>query len=243
MTDLRTLLTDTLDDTLADTGTDTRTDTRPDAAGRPGAAAPADCVEADLARGRRALRRHRLQRTAPSAVLTVVAASVLAVTLTNGVTGGVTGRDQVAAAPTASASAAAPVTVPATALVAYTGVQPAGYTLDKVPAGWVVSDSGPLALVIAPEGVPSGDPGSFVGRIAVSLQASVRDPQGTVLDVGGARGVLVAHQGGGSTLFVQQPDGAQLGIQVWAGLGWDAAQIVDFAVGVHVTAAAEPVFG
>jgi hypothetical protein len=44
-------------------------------------------------------------------------------------------------------------------------------------------------------------------------------------------------KGGGDTrtLFVKQPSGDYLAIQVWSGLGWSNDQIVEFGAGVGIT--------
>lgn len=198
-------------------------------------------VERDLARARRALRLRRGRRTGIAGGL--VAASALAAMA-------VVNPGASPSTPTATAS-----TQPSDAgirLVAYTGAQPAGFELDKVPAGWVVRDSTPSLLTLAPEGDDTppagGGPTSLVGTIAVSTQSDTGIPSGVRLDdvmVAGQPAVIAHMLGSGDTrtLFIEQSSGAYLTIQVWDGLGWDNARIAEFASSVRVTDDAKPTFG
>jgi hypothetical protein len=45
------------------------------------------------------------------------------------------------------------------------------------------------------------------------------------------------------TLFVKQPSGAYLTIQVWDGLGWGENEIIQFGVGVNVLPGAGLIVG
>ena len=136
--------------------------------------------------------------------------------------------------------------------MAYTGAQPSGYTLDKVPAGWEVRDSTPSLLTLAPQGSAEADPvegmTSLEGTIAISTQNDTGVPTDVRLDdvrVGGQAAVIAHMKGAGDTrtLFAQQPDGSYLVIQVWDGLGWDNARIAEFAASVTVTDEAQPAVG
>ena len=133
-------------------------------------------------------------------------------------------------------------------LVSYTGAQPVGYTLDRVPEGWDVESSGRSSLTLAPHGAgddtdPSeGQPDSLIGKIDVSQERAV--PTGVTKDdieVDGRPGVIAHMLGadgtpdGTLTLFLRQPSGNYLTIQVWSGIGWGNDQIAEFAAGVHVT--------
>jgi hypothetical protein len=129
----------------------------------------------------------------------------------------------------------------------YTGKQPSGYTLDKVPEGWKIYADNPGVLTLAPVGFKETEPDgmeSFVGKIAVMQEGQESFPSGIPMDkvqVGGKPGVVAHMKGGGDTrtLFVQQPSGDYLAIQVWSGLGWGNDRIVEFAAGVHITKDAE----
>jgi hypothetical protein len=200
-------------------------------------------VERDLARARRALRLRRGRRTGIVGGL-VAASALVAVAVVN--PGGTPST------PTATSSPSSRSDVPGIALVAYTGAQPAGFELDKIPAGWAVRDSTSGLLTLAPEGDTTppadGGPTSLVGTIAVSIQGDSGIPSGVRLDdvtVDGRPAVIAHMKGAGDTrtLFIEQPSGTYLTIQVWDGLGWDNARIAEFAASVHVTDDAKPSFG
>jgi hypothetical protein len=183
-------------------------------------------VDADLSRGRRALRRRRVARIATGSGLAVAAVLAAALTLPGALRGGhstsvASGRGQ---------------TQVVTRLVAYTGKQPDGVTLDQVPAGWEVQGSDKYGLTLAPRNAADKDPRNFDGKIAIFLQKDVPDVTKKNVLVGGQPAVLATMKGGPSsrTLFVKQPSGAYLAMQVWGGLGWGESQIVEFATGVHV---------
>lgn len=141
------------------------------------------------------------------------------------------------------------VAAAATQLVSYTGRQPKGFRLDKVPDGWYVQADDTSAIVLAPRGTAGGpkadpsknplqDPRSFVGKIAVMLQSKDQQgvPAGRAVTVGDRKGVLVkgTDNTDGRTLWVEQPTGAYLLIQFWDGIGLSQDAMVDFGVGVHV---------
>lgn len=137
----------------------------------------------------------------------------------------------------------------ATKLVAYTGKQPKGFSLDKVPDGWFVQADNTSSIVLAPNSVtgqpkadpsrdPLRDPGSYVGKIAVMLQSKDQKdvPDGTNVKVGDGKGVLVKAPDNtdGRTLWVAQPSGISVLIQFWDGIGLSQDAMVDFGAGVHV---------
>ncbi len=183
-------------------------------------------ADADLTRARRALTRRRaLQKMSVSAVA--------AVALAGAVTWG--------AGPDAAPVPPAPVA--AAKLVAYQGEQPQGFTIDKVPAGWEIQGGGPGNLTIAPEGIADQEPDSFVGKIAIMLQ-SVDDtstPEGTALKVGGKPAVINAAGGVefGKNLWVRQPDGVWMVVQMWDTRGWTQQDMIEFADGIHVLPGAQ----
>jgi hypothetical protein len=197
-------------------------------------------ADADLARGHRALRRRRAARLGAGSGLLAVAAlgAFVLVSPTPGST------------PVPAPAQAAPkVATSGIALVSYTGKQPVGYTLDKIPAGWEVKHSDASLLTLAPEDAKDtasapGEPFSLIGTIAVMSEKDTGVPSGIPLDkirVGDRPGVIAHMKGSGDTrtLFLKQPSGAYLVIQVWSGLGWDNDQIVEFASSVHITKDAE----
>ncbi len=210
------------------------------------APAGADVAAADLARGHRALRRRRQRRMAGlTGAVAVVAGAAVAVTLPAQAGHG-----------TPSAAASAAKAHPTIRLVAYTGAQPAGFTVAAVPAGWHVVSSNPYSFVLAPPGT-STDPGaggqgiSFIGRIAVMLQGDSQlapDAKVTPVTVNGQPGKLAGGQGGDAktdfeTLFYPDAHGHQLLVQVPVTLNLSNAQIVRFAEGITVTSAAKASVG
>jgi hypothetical protein len=210
----------------------------------PATTAPA-LAEADVARGRRAWRRQRVARVGASSGLVLAAAAVGAFAIVSPNPAPTTTPAGPSSSAVASPSAPA---LNSANLVAYTGEQPVGYTLDRVPEGWEVSWSTRDGLTLAPQGEDAGtDPAapgfvSLVNRIAVGQEGAV--PTGVTKDeveVDG-RPAVIAHMLGADgtadgtlTLFLQQPSGAYLSIQVWRGIGWGNDQIAQFAAGVHIT--------
>lgn len=182
-------------------------------------------ADADLARGRRALRRRRSARALGTSAFAVAA---LAVAVTIGTQTG----------PTTTTPNNAPAQVVAIRLVAYEGKQPQGFTIDKVPAGWEIQGGNAAALTIAPENAANKNPDVYVNKILITLQSKSdhSTPTGTQLDVGGKPGVLNAAQGldGGKNLWVKQPDGVWMLVQIWDTHGWTQQDIVDFADGIRV---------
>lgn len=213
-------------------------------------------IGADLTRGRRALRRRRLLRTAVSSALGVtVAAAALAVVGTGG------------GAPPPSPPTHATVRS-GVALVAYRGLQPKGFTIDTVPEGWYIQADEDNQLVLAPGWAshpapyvdpskePVYDPTNLSDKISVLLQIS--RPHGPTLPgipvrIRDRDAVLVKQESvvddngqlpppGGDTgwsIWVKQPFDAWLRINFWQGLGFTKDQMVQIASGVHVTSRAQ----
>ncbi|BBH67031.1 hypothetical protein ACTI_37160 [Actinoplanes sp. OR16] len=209
----------------------------------PGAAPTPEQIEADLARGRRALRRRRLFQTGGASAFAVAAVAAAVAFATTGAPASST------TTPLAEGPAPAVSTLVPTKLVAYEGEQPDAFEIDRVPEGWVLQGSDEGGLVLAPEGpladpstgpgdAANSDPHSFVGKIAVMLQdtGAPADLGGKKVEVGGNPGVLtkMLDQTDGSTLFLQVPDRGYLVIQVWDDLGWGEKQVLEFAAGIHV---------
>lgn len=203
----------------------------------------ASVADADLTRARRALGRRRAGRLGIGSTL-VAAATVGAFAILTP-----------AASPTDSPSpsiAAPGQTGSDIELVSYSGKQPVGYILDKVPAGWQIRDDNRGLLTLVPQGATEGKVvegvTSLEGTIAVSTQSDTGVPTGVKLDrvlVGDRAGVIAHMKGSGDTrtLFVEQASGTLLTIQVWGGLGWGNEQIVEFAESVHITKDAQSSFG
>jgi hypothetical protein len=198
----------------------------------------------DLARGRIALRRRRIGRIGASSGLFAVAALGAFAFAAPGVLPGFATTPTISATGIDTGSGASESSVGGTALVSYAGKQPVGYILDKVPVGWEIVSADAGGLLLAPEGSTDKESEeglqSFVGKIAVMQEGESSFPSGIPMDdvmVGKRPGVIAHMEGGGDTrtLFVKQPSGNYLAIQVWSGLGWDNNRIVEFATGVHIT--------
>jgi hypothetical protein len=203
----------------------------------------ADVADAHLASARRSLRRRNSRRISIGSGL-VAAAAIGAVAIG--------GAGSAPTSPSASPSTTTSTTTSGVKLVAYRGAQPTGYTLDRVPAGWQIDHDDSSILTLASSGSPSDDARdgsiSLEGKIAISTQADTGVPSGVQLDdvqVEGRPGVI-AHMKGGNdtrTLFLKQPSGTYLEIQVWGGLGWDNDEIAAFASSVHINPGAVPIEG
>ncbi|WP_127499927.1 hypothetical protein [Actinoplanes solisilvae] len=192
-----------------------------------------DQADADLTRGRRALRRRRVvQSVAGSAFGVAALAAAIAVA-------------------TSTPSAPADDRVTATAsvqLVAYQGEQPKGFTVDKVPDGYSIEASETGYLTLAPKNSSDTNPDSFVGKVAIMLESKDQNGpsregkkvEGGVLlkSLPGETpdGKVPAAQDGdtGRELWLKQPSGIWLIVQVWQGVGLTDSQIVELGAGVHV---------
>jgi hypothetical protein len=203
-------------------------------------AAAEDVVTADLARARRGLRRRWIRRGAGTGLVAAAVAAVAVVTLQSGWLP----VDSSGAAPPSAVGPApsAPEIGPGVALVSYTGTQPVGFVVDKVPEGWEVQGADAGSLTVAPIGMADQDIHSFLGKIAVFQGQELPDDlTGTPVQVGGADALVFQMEDGldgskgGKTLFVLQPSGAYLQVQTPAELGWSDQQLAEFAAGVHVT--------
>ncbi|MCO8273573.1 hypothetical protein M1L60_23540 [Actinoplanes sp. TRM 88003] len=206
-------------------------------------AATDEQIAADLTRGRRALRRRRVVQACTGSAfgIAALAAAIAIATSTTGAPPAPSSPDRI----TASVQ-----------LVAYKGEQPKGFTVDKVPDGWFVQTSELGYVTIAPDKAknpgpdvdPSADPvynkDSFVDKIAVMLESKDQSGpgrEGKTVKVGDRDGILVkslekpdANGDSGWTLWVKQPNGIYLLVQVWQGLGLTESQIVELGAGVHV---------
>jgi len=210
-----------------------------------------DQIAADLTRGRRALRRRRVVQACTGSAFGVaaLAAAIAVATSTSAPTAP---EDRVVAG------------AAAVQLVAYKGEQPKGFTVDKVPDGWFVQTSELGFLTVAPEkaknpgpGVnPSADPvydkNSFIDKIVIMLESkdqSGPSREGKAVKVGNHEGVLLKSLRGetpdgpaptapggdtGWELWIKQPSGVYLIVQVWQGVGLTEDQIVELGAGVHV---------
>lgn len=221
-------------------------------------ATPDGVVDEDISRGRRALARRRMRQggTRFAVVAALIAGAFVVVQpkdngTTEIATPPATNADTSAGAPSVDAPA---VATPSIKLVAYTGAQPAGYTVAMVPDGWEIQGVDNYALTIARKGDPDTHINSFVGKLVVMLQSKDEDDRtdGTEVAVGTATGRIVRGDGGmapdgtitegdqdAARLFFKDSAGHRLVIQVPAALHWSDAQIAEFGAAVHANAHAE----
>jgi hypothetical protein len=192
----------------------------------------------DVARGRSLLRRRRLIGTGGVAAAAAVGAMVPAILGSGGAVPSVTG-------PQPSHPAVSTTPVPkghrSIALVAFTGDQIPGYQVAEVPEGWVIQGGTPFALVIGAKGDPDTNVDSFTGKLVVMLQSRDASPptSGQSDPVNGHPGFLDV-QGDTQILTFQRTDRRWVVIQAPTKLGWDSAQLAQFASGVQVLGNAQP---
>ena len=209
-------------------------------------------IDADVARGRDALARSRRRRArrAVAGVAGVAAAAAVVVGVEHQGTG--TTRPEAVSSrpatthPTAPAQSSTSVvqqTSLAVRLIAYTGQQLAGFTVDRIPEGWRLSGSTQYALTIDPQGDTNNDPDVFLGKLTVLLQSQSAQglPDWKRVTVDGQPGVITDD--GGQALTYNDGDNHTVVIQAPDQLAWTATQIVSFAEGVHVTGNAKAGLG
>jgi len=203
---------------------------------------------ADLARGRRLLRRRRRRLAGLAGVAAVVLGGALVPLALSG-PGTATGRTAVATASSARPqpsqarphSAAPEPQSRDIKLVAWKGTQPPGYRVSWMPTGWVVQGSTPLALVIAPPDAPDKNPDVYIGKLVVMLQS--RDATAPPADwasqpVNGRPGKFDV-QSDTQILTFQIAGGQWVVIQAPVSLGWDSAELAKFGSGVQVLVTAQ----
>lgn len=124
-------------------------------------------------------------------------------------------------------------------LVAYTGAQPEGFLLGKVPEGYVVQGSDPFVLTLA---LPGDDSHylDFEGKVVIMLEsqdAPQRLGDGQQVDVNGQHGVL---EDAGAARLLRYFQGEHLVlVQAWRGIGLTDDQIVELAESITVTSDVE----
>jgi hypothetical protein len=202
---------------------------------------------ADVARGRRLLRRRLLFRASGVVAAVAVGAMVPVVLHSAAGTGTSVGGHQAAASvPHKPVHVATRQSAPvhkatSIALVAWQGTQPPGYQVNWMPSGWVVQGSTPYALTIAPPGDTDTNADSFLGKLVVMLQSSsvTSPPSGQSQPVNGRPGVFSPYQDGIESLTFQNSKGQWVVVQSPQVLGWDPAQLAKFAGGVQVLVTAQ----
>jgi hypothetical protein len=191
--------------------------------------ASAAVADADVLRGHRALARRKIKQRAGRSVLlgAVVLAGVGVVQL----------QHDSSASPKQGAAA--------TALVAYTGKQPAGFTVDAVPSGWTIQHVDTYSLTIAQVKSTDLNPSSFGGKLVVMLKSrDVPMPTaGTRVAIGSGQGIISYFDPTAAQLFFKDAAGHVLDIQVPPSLHWSAAQIGRFGASVHADSGAKTTVG
>ena len=202
---------------------------------------------ADLARGRRLLRRRRQRLAGLAGVTAAVLCGVLVPLALQGSapshhSAPAPRRRAIRSRPTHAGQTAAPVQQPRQIkLVAWVGTQPPGYRVAWMPKGWVVQGSTPFALVMAPPNDKDKSPDSYLGKLVVMLQS--RDATAPPADwanqpVNGRPGKFDV-QDDTQILTFKNATGQWVVIQAPVSLGWDSAELAKFAGGVQVLAAAQ----
>jgi hypothetical protein len=125
---------------------------------------------------------------------------------------------------------------PALQLVSYTGTQPDGYHLGKVPAGFSVESSDKDALILAPAGATDGS-AEFVDRIVVSQQGSFTyDRDKRQVTINGEPALIALSADPDPATEVQFTTGGHaVNIQIGATIKLTDQQIADFAQSITVT--------
>jgi hypothetical protein len=200
----------------------------------------AETVDADVVRGRNALLKAHRQRTIRRSMTaaTALAAGVAVIAVATQVGGGSSQPNNVAKNPgvthhngNAAAHHAASIK-----LVSYTGKQLAGFSVDKVPAGWYLGAVNQYALTINANSDHNTNADVFENKLTVLLAS--QDEQsfpknGDKVTVDGQAGVI--WNGGEEMLGYTDNAGHRIVVQYPDALGWNSAQMVTFAQGVHVT--------
>lgn len=193
----------------------------------PSPADPAEDATADLRRGHQALSRRRIKRAAlGGAALTLAVGGAfggIALTSDNGGTPTVQAADNVR-------------------LVDYDGTQMPGYTVAKVPEGFVLQGSDQFVLAVArPDDKSSIS--DFRDKIVVTLEASTSGGEDSAnTTVNGQPATLVTTPDGATMLKYAYRDFTVV-IQMWNSIHLTDEQLVEFAEGVEVTADAKPSVG
>jgi hypothetical protein len=208
-----------------------------DLAGTSGPINPA-VLDADLARGHRALRARRRNTLAGGTFVLAAALGLSVVGLGGGSAGG----------PPAGQAAPA-VSAPRIAFVAYTGDQPApGFRVDSIPDGWRMQGVSDYTLNIVPPGLHT-DMNDFVGKLVVMLESPDADPNdlsdlpdgivGSRTTVGGRPAVILKEGTEFASLHWTDAAGHRIDVQWPQSAGWSDEEMTRFATGVHVLGAAK----
>lgn len=199
-----------------------------------------EVVQQDIARGRAAtVRAHRKQAW----VTAGVGGFALAVIVAGGAFLPALHATTTPQAGSADVSVDHQVTAePAMQLVSYTGIQPAGYHLSKIPAGFTVETSDEHNLILAPAGAAASvldDDGmvTLTGKIVISKQGSFTYTiNKREVTINGKAALIAQSDGEDAATEVQfVSDGHIVNIQIWNTINLTDQQIIDFAQHITVT--------
>ena len=195
-------------------------------------------IASDLRRGRDALvtRRRRRAGAAGAAAIGVVAVSSLSYALASGGSS----RPPQAVAPrtvvTHTSGKATSTSTPAIQLLAYGGKQLPGYSVKRVPKGYVLQGISGSVLDIAESGDHS-PLDTFVGKLVVMLNDHAGPATGTPVSVSGHPGRIDDQDG---VLSLTYSDGTHnVEVQSWSNIHLSRDQLVQFAEGVTVLPSAQ----
>lgn len=179
-------------------------------------------VEADLARGRAALRRRHRRAATAALSLAVVAAGGVAWASTAGHN---------------DPSATAHLKVK---LVDYVGQEPQGFHIGVVPQGYDLDlqAANANAVVIAPSGDTDEDPDSFVGKMVVTAEDASEN--GGLASLGTQSVTIDGHAGrvgddGTATQIWWLVGSIIIDVQCWDSIGLSHDQVISFAGSVSTT--------
>jgi hypothetical protein len=188
-----------------------------------------DTIEGDLFRGQSALRRRR--RRVGMAVLPLVVAVVAGVSVFASVGSGSGHHTPTVATPSI------PLRVK---LVDYVGQEPQGFHIGIVPQGYDLDlqASTPFEVVIAPSGDADQNPGSFIGKVAITAEDA--SELGTLSSLGNQSVTIDGNPGrigddGTATQIWWQVGGVIVDVQCWDSIGLTHDQLVSFAGSVSTT--------
>jgi hypothetical protein len=184
-----------------------------------------DVVRRDMARGRAALRRRRFRRGVTGLSAAAVAVVAVVATISGqqaGDTDGGGGLD----------------------LIAYDGAQLPGFTVGKVPEGFVLQGANEYSLAIArPD--DHTEINDYRDKLVVMLQSTSMTelPDGKSVEVEGRPATIYKGDPAAAQLYYSDGAGHDIVIQSWSGLGLTDAELVEFARSVTVTSNAEALAG
>jgi hypothetical protein len=208
-------------------------------AGPTGPAPSEDTITADLARGRHAAKRRRLTIAAATGV-TAIAAGITAITGVTALTPAphTTAQTDTNTVPDGTAGSGT-ATVQ---LVSYTGAQPDGYTLGKIPDGFTIETSDQHNLILAPTNIDQTatfDDGmvDLRGKIWISMQGSFTyDIDQRKVMINGHPALIALSAGEAPATEVQFQTGTHtVNIQIGNGITLTDQQITEFAESITVT--------